>query len=398
MQAVAPGVPPSALDSEAFDEAWYGLTYPQARADVVAGRAVDLEDHYEQLGRHRGYLPNPQAHRPDNAASHRGRFGGLWTDLNNASDILEGKRRLGWIDERRHALLADFIRDGYVILPGAVPPRLLDPARKALEDAYDGLDPGQNFLGKKLPGSHWRPQMKEYPAKANEIHTRSASIRNASFAPAIVEFLTLLFERPILLSQTLGFYRGSAQQVHQDSAYVAYTLPTQFAASWIALEDVSPDAGELCYFPRSHHFPDHLFFGRYKGAWEANRHLDANGGPADAPAFERWLAEEAASRGLKLETFLAKAGDVLIWAANLAHGGRPVSTQRTRKSLVSHYCPSEVSPGYFEDKPGREIRRHPSGHFYSTWLDFDHAVAEAPQPAPDRSVRGRLGRLMRRLR
>jgi hypothetical protein len=347
-----------------FDEAWYGAAYPQAIEDIARGRAQDLHEHYRQLGRRRGYLPYPAAPRPDNPATHRSRFGGLWVDLENAVDLLNGKLELGLIDERRHALLGDFIRDGYVVLPGGVPEPALGRAREALTAAYEGADPEQPFRCKALPSPEttWRPELKALPAKALGLHWRSPAILDAVFAPAICEFLALIFERRALLSQTLGFYRGSAQAVHQDSAYVAYSLPMQFAAAWVALEDVTPGAGELCYYPGSHRFPEHLFGGGYKGAHEASRWAPS----VDIRAYEATLPRHAEARGIQLSTFRAKAGDVFIWAADLAHGGMPISRDHSRLSVVAHYCPAEVAPTYFEAAP-REIRRHASGNDYATW-------------------------------
>jgi hypothetical protein len=40
-------------------------------------------------------------------------------------------------------------------------------------------------------------------------------------------------DKVLLVTQTLAFWRGSAQNGHQDSAYVNYSTPMQFAASWI---------------------------------------------------------------------------------------------------------------------------------------------------------------------
>jgi hypothetical protein len=94
--------------------------------------------------------------------------------------------------------------------------------------------------------------------------------------------------------------RDSAQESHQDSAYVTYTLPLKFAASWVALEDVSIGAGELSmattgtaapgtgqharparpevrsvrvYYPGSHRLPDFRYSGRYKSLSEAEQPL-----------------------------------------------------------------------------------------------------------------------------
>lgn len=354
------------------DEAWYGRTYPAAVDDVARGLAADLGEHYHRYGRARGYLPYATAARPDHPAAHRSRFGGLWVDLGNAFDILNGKLELGVVTAEQHAALAAIIRDGYAILPGAVPEPILSAARDALERAYRGEDPGQWFNWEGLSGgaTTWTPKCLELPAKAVEIHARSEAIRDAIFAPAVSEFLAALFERPALATQTLGFWRGSAQDVHQDSAYVGHTSPMQFVASWIALEDVTPGAGELCYYPGSQTFPDFLYGGEHKTVFDAAR----SGRPpaelgADQTRHEGSFPHLAAERGLTLETFRAKAGDVLIWAADLAHGGRPISSEATRKSVVTHYCPREIAPTYFEQMTGRELRRHRSGHYFTTFVD-----------------------------
>ena len=43
------------------------------------------------------------------------------------------------------------------------------------------------------------------------------------------------------------------------------------------------------------------------------------------------------------EVFLPKKGDVIIWHANLIHGGAPVTDPSlTRKSMVVHYYAKDV--------------------------------------------------------
>ncbi|MFN2624275.1 MAG: phytanoyl-CoA dioxygenase family protein, partial [Chthoniobacterales bacterium] len=103
------------------------------------------------------------------------------------------------------------------------------------------------------------------------MHWVSDPIRDLIFAPKVLSFLHLIFERRVLASQSLGFWRGSAQEGHQDSAYVNYSLPMQFAASWIALEDVQEGAGELFYHVGSHRMAEHLYRGKFKGLADAER-------------------------------------------------------------------------------------------------------------------------------
>jgi hypothetical protein len=349
------------------DTEWYGATYPAAVSDVAAGRVASLEDHYFAIGRYRGYLPSASAPRLDDPSRCRSRYGGLWTDHGNALDIVEGKRDLGIITADQAVLLHHWITRGYVVLPQAIAADVLDAAQGDLEKAYGGLFPDMRFavhtIGQKVA---WLPEARTSPAKALDLHWYSQATRNLIFAPAVLDFLHLIFERRAMATQTLGFWRGSQQNAHQDSAYVNYSLPMQFAASWIALEDVVEGAGELFYHVGSHRIAEYRFNDRYKGTEEAAR----QGVPRER--INHQIDEQITriglqAEGLGLETgkLLARRGDVLIWAADLAHGGSIISERHTRKSMVTHYCPAECVPSYFETR-SRTIMPHGKTAFYAS--------------------------------
>jgi hypothetical protein len=368
-----------------FDAAWYAKSYPLARAEAASDDPAILERHYLDRGRGRGYLPAPSAARPRDAAGFKSRFGGLWLDVGNVEDIIAGRLELGKLSEYEAELLRIFVRQGYAILPGAVDAATLDAADKAVCSAYDGkLDSVQFECHSVSPTNvKWAPEVKSHPAKALDLHWLSREVREAVFSPAIVNFLGLIFERPPLASQTLTFYLGSGQESHQDSAYVAYSLPQQFAASWIALEDVTLGAGELEYFLGSHRLlPEFTYGDGRKSVHEARR-----GGAGDnllTVDIQRHVGaiqREAASRDLKKERFLAKRGDVLIWHSDLAHGGSPVSAACSRKSIVTHYCPREIVPLFFEDRHC-EIHRHGNSYYTTALYGGTPAAVEKEQHRP----------------
>ena len=84
--------------------------------------------------------------------------------------------------------------------------------------------------------------------------------------------------------------------------------------------------------------------------------------PEEDPSSQR-LHSMAKEAGLQKDRFLAKKGDVLIWSASLMHGGSPVESPiRTRKSLVTHYCPADLQPMYAY-KGGRPKRSAVGGHY-----------------------------------
>jgi phytanoyl-CoA hydroxylase len=353
--------------SPEVDERWYQTAYPSARLDVEAGWAKDISDHYLRIGRQRGYLPNKKAPRVNNPAGFRSCFGGLWVDQANALDLVRGRLELGTITSEQAALLFKWIANGYVVIEKAVPDEILDGALTDVTKAYEGGYPSLKFnvtrVGKNLS---WVPETRTNATKALDLHWISEPIRDAIFCDKLLDFLHLIFERRALATQTLSFWRGSAQDAHQDSAYVNYSLPMQFAASWIALEDVREGAGELFYHVGGQRMPEYLYRGRYKGVQDVTR-LDPESDVQEA-IKEHVQSIRLQSQGMSLETepFLARRGDVLFWSADLPHGGKPISATFTRKSVVTHYCPSEVVPAYFEGSGKTEIRRHREKAYYSS--------------------------------
>ena len=84
-------------------------------------------------------------------------------------------------------------------------------------------------------------------------------------------------------------------------------------AAWIALEDVSPDAGPLRYYPGSHKIPPFLF-----------SHGKTDAIPSELPNFRKYIEHELERRGLRPAMYLAQTGDVLVWHAQLFHGSYPI--------------------------------------------------------------------------
>ena len=296
---------------------------------------------------------------------YRSRHGGLWPDRPDALGRVERELTAGRLTEAEAESLRRWIADGYVILPGAVPPELADRLWDEVERAWQERDP---HLRVELDGTTYPldAQLRGRRYKLLDLYARSEAAREAAFAPAIHAFLGAIFEREPLLFQSLSFEWASGDPVHQDTAYVVVRSPLEFAAAWIALEDVRPGTGELCYYPGSHRL-DEWHFGRGFRNW--NRERD---GVESRGRYLEGLHERSRRDGLALETFLPRKGDALIWSADLAHGSAPVTRPGvTRKSFVCHYCPIDVEPYYFAHRPDRR-RIHALGAGRH-WASAHHA-------------------------
>jgi len=269
-------------------------------------------------------------------------FGGLWTDLTTAKDIVQGKLNLNWLTMEEAKLLEHWIDWGYVIIPNAVPEVEIDALTKELELTLSGETPKKASYwdnGIKCFGDADFEVMQKPEAKLLDLHTTSDAAINVIFSHKIQRFLHLIFERPALAFQSLTFLYGSQQPVHQDTAFVLVDSPLEFVAAWVAVEDIKEGSGELIYYPGSHHLEETLFEGKYKWA------------PPQTPELKNYserLHHKAKDANLKLQSFRPKKGDVLLWSSDLIHGGGPINNPTlTRKSIVTHYCPFDRQPMYF---------------------------------------------------
>jgi hypothetical protein len=314
------------------------------------------------------------------AAKLHSKYGGLWIDREDWRQILATKR----LSQKLSNDIEQFVADGYVIFEGAASLYAVEAFQRELERSfregnsallfqYDG-DPRSRPLDGPVPRLGTR--VVDAFAVAPQALDLFASRR-------LIEFLNAIFGEDPLLFQSLSFDQGSQQGLHQDTAYVVVDRPLELAACWIALEDVKPGSGELIYVPGSHRLEDWCFAPGRKH-WNPETDGDA---PHDAwSAHLRKTADD-----LGVARFLAKKGDILVWHADLAHGGSPVTDPAlTRQSLVGHFCPQSASPNYFGyNAERRTVMRHGRLAYSSEHYDL-RAVAEKTA-AP-----GLFGRLQKR--
>ena len=142
----------------------------------------------------------------------------------------------------------------------------------------------------------------------------------------------MLYGRVPFPFQTLNFPNGTAQHFHSDAVHF-HSLPHGFmCGAWVALEDISADSGPLVYFPGSHRMP--YLAARDFGLTQAEVLAE----PAPQKFFERHWRDSVAANGYQRCLFEARKGDVLVWHANLLHGGSPVKNKSlSRWSQVTHY-------------------------------------------------------------
>lgn len=281
------------------------------------------------------------------------RFGGLWIDRANWIDILADKHRRGQIDDDTAGQIFRFVRDGFLVIPNAVPPRMV----AALNDEIDRFwaKPPEGLLIETFEPDdvmkYVAPdlRLRDGRTKMLDVYAHSEIARRVTAAMAPMKFLTTLFEDTPKVFQQLNFWKGTQQPKTKDSAYVKVdSNPLAMAVTWLALEDITPGTGEAEYYVGSHRAPDFLFGGVSK--WMETF-------TEDNARFLESIEEDAAKFGHRRASFLARAGDMLIWHADLAHGNARVTRPNaTRRSLMTHLTPAKEQPFYRRSSQHEELK------------------------------------------
>jgi ectoine hydroxylase-related dioxygenase (phytanoyl-CoA dioxygenase family) len=161
--------------------------------------------------------------------------------------------------------------------------------------------------------------------------TFDADVRAIATNGKLIKILSDVFGRKAFPFQTLNFPLGSQQEFHSDSVHFS-SIPERFMCGvWVALEDISEDAGPLEYYPGSHKWP--IIYNDQIGA-----RMFGTGRPPPYASYQNFWRAMIEKSKIAPQFFCPRKGQAIIWLANLLHGG---SRQRdpglTRWSQVTHY-------------------------------------------------------------
>jgi ectoine hydroxylase len=216
--------------------------------------------------------------------------------------------------------LINWSRNGYMIIPGHFSETETDAVNEAANQLINEKRHTLTHDNKLLYG-----------------YKHSPDINNMMHDKRLIDVLSFILGKEVVPFQTLNFMKGSGQRAHSDSIHMT-TYPLGYLiAAWIALEDIHPESGPLFYYPGSHKLPYLLNedFENY-----STKFLLGN---KDYSDYEDVTEDILLKSDFEKKIFLPKKGDVLIWHANLIHGGMPViNPALTRKSMVVHYYAKDV--------------------------------------------------------
>jgi len=251
--------------------------------------------------------------------------------------------------------------DGFIVLRKFFDTSVVDEINELVDTQWAGRNNSKNKLviDAFLNSEKYRRMLfKDAPDEArnsayklNDLYLESSKIREVILDETLCGMLSELLTGTPLVCNSLNFEYGSEQDKHIDSFYMTPRIRNRLAATWIALDSIGEDNGPVRYYPGSHKIPVFSHFEDQSKSIEEGM-LE----------FQNFMEEELEQREIKPVSFTAEPGDVLIWHAQLLHGGAPmINKELTRKSLVTHYfCKEDYRRRFW-----RIRKTNDSGYYYS---------------------------------
>ena len=220
------------------------------------------------------------------------------------------------IPDRFQNSLLQWSEKGYVILEAFLSANQVEEINLDVDKMIQDQKVNFRYQGKKIMAAY----------------LNSALINSIGTDQILNKILQLLLGKEVQLFSSINFIKGSEQRTHSDSIHMTTYPVGNLIAVWVALEDINEDNGPLHYYPGSH-----------KLDYVMNKDFGNKGnrlflGKKNYVDYEDKIEEIILEKKLVKQAFHAKKGDILIWHANLLHGGNKMNDPTlTRKSMVFHY-------------------------------------------------------------
>lgn len=226
--------------------------------------------------------------------------------------------------------VAELLREGFTVVRRAVSDATVSDLNHAVETFKSRNQKhwthavGSDGLARRIVNLHMA------------IPSLSAAIANSQ---KLCHSMQSFFGESPRIYTSLYFEGGSEQSTHRDTPYFTTVPEKKFIGLWLALEDTSTVNGALQVIRRGHLAgePDRKSIAK-------RLYGDLDKIPAIDEAlwndYQNAVLKICNEQGLTEEIIPVRAGDAIIWHADLPHGGSLISAPgSSRKSIVFHVTP-----------------------------------------------------------
>jgi hypothetical protein len=247
-----------------------------------------------------------------------------WFDKPDADNYITKLLNNNSINEYESKCLKQFVEDGYMVLEGLIDEDLISSVNKEIDEAIE---------------HKYQDYTKGSSQRIEHLHFHYPNINKLFMDQRYRRIIDLIFGVRARPCQTLTFINGSQQPPHQDLIYLTPFPAGYMCGTWIALQDVVENSGELIVYPKSHR--DKRIYLRDTGCEKITENSDK----FNSIIYPIWT--EVAKK-YKPYVYRPKKGDTLIWHENLLHGGsKRINESLERRSIVIHSF-AEGSVSYYD--------------------------------------------------
>lgn len=264
-----------------------------------------------------------------------------------------------------------FKRDGFVIVRNLVSPEEIAELRQHTDDLMQGKlpeqqgrimagrdlskDGGVTVQGLESPPEHLSPEEKaQFFLRIHMLHRKLELHERYMLHPRVLDVLEVLIGPDVLAMQTMLFLKPPGkpgQGWHQDSYYIP-TSPDTLCGAWIAIDDVDEQNGAMWFAKGSGTEPIYppcpeISYGFGDKLVSDIQYVKGVSDPDDE---KNMLTRVAGKYDQVLATM--KAGDVAFFNGHVLHRSKKNwTTDRFRRSFVSHYCNARSFTQWGADNP-----------------------------------------------
>ena len=237
--------------------------------------------------------------------------------------------------------------NGYAIFNSGVKNQLIDNIN---EDISVAISKGEIKKNPKIYHYNKFPRIVEAWRFSRNVTRLALNLK-------LKKILRFLYDSKPLPFSTINFIGGTEQPIHSDYIHFG-SLPHKYlAGAWIALEDINNNNGPLSIIPKSHKLP----LVDYQDL-KISKPTDMLKLEKNYRVYEKFKKNLIEVKKLKSKKLNIKKGEIIIWAANLLHGGtKMINKKLTRKSQVVHFHFDKgelfYNPGFSEPKKGIYVER-----------------------------------------
>ena len=309
------------------------------------------------------------------------------------------------IPDRYQVSVEEYIRyrkDGFLIVRGLVSDADVAELRQHTDDLMQGRlpeqrgtrmkdrdprkDTGVTVQGIEAPPEHLSPDEKaQFFLRIHMLHRKLELHERYMLHPRVLDVLEVIIGPDVLALQTMLFLKPPGkpgQGWHQDSYYIP-THPDTLVGAWIAIDDCDEQNGAMWFAKGSGHEPIYppcpeVGYGFGDKLVKDIRYVKGVSNTDDEQNMLSRVAD-----GYDQVLCPAKAGDVVFFNGHVLHRSKANwTTDRYRRSFVSHYCNARSFTQWGADAPGNDPHAAPTIDPLTKGTNGSHILARGDTHLP----------------